>query len=322
MRARLLLIVASVVLTLGLAEGALRRWSPAWIIPYPPRCYRPDLFERFDAHGYRLHPSRVLGLSYPPGAPRRVTVTSNADGFRDRRDFRDGDPRPRVVVLGDSMVFGMGVEEDERVTEALERLEPGWRVDNLGMVGFGPDLMLRALEAVRFEPAPRAAVVAIFSHDLYRVVPEAVGVGFPLPRYALIDGRLTTVPYPARPAWERLYLTQTVRYLRARYTGATFPLNAALLDRFRALAVERRIALGVVFVPGPRERADDRRRRAWLAGWARTHDTPFLDLTDAIADGGGAALYLPNDSHWNPDGHRASAARLRPFVAALLAAGG
>ena len=34
---------------------------------------------------------------------------SNAEGFRSRRDFHGQDSRRRIVVLGDSMVFGAGV---------------------------------------------------------------------------------------------------------------------------------------------------------------------------------------------------------------------
>src|SRR3990172_4784781 len=146
MRARLALLLASTLLALGLTEGGLRVARPLWAIPYPPRSYRPLLFERWDCCG-----------------------------FRARRKLGGRDPRPRVLVLGDSMIFGPGVEEPDRVTERLEAAEPGWRVDNLGMVGFGPDLMLRVLEAKGLATHPAVVVLVMFSHDVYRVVPEMVG---------------------------------------------------------------------------------------------------------------------------------------------------
>src|SRR5439155_20733292 len=111
-----------------------------------------------------------------------LTLVSHQVGFRGRRELLEAAGGRRVVVLGDSMVFGVGVEEAERCTELLEALEPGWRVDNLGMVGYGPDLMLRALEAVGLDPPPDVVVLVIFSHDVYRVAPEAPGVGFSIPR--------------------------------------------------------------------------------------------------------------------------------------------
>jgi hypothetical protein len=256
---------------------------------------------------------------YPFPGGTVYTITANADGFRARRELGEPDPRPRVLVLGDSMMFGPGVEEPDRVTERLEAAEPGWRVDNLGMVGFGPDLMLRALEAVGLATRPAVVVLAMFSHDVYRVVPEMVGAGFPLPRYELRDGTLITVPYPERPWWMRLYLVQGLRYGVFRYTAATFPLNEAILARFHALAREQGFVPAIAFVPGREERFDDRRRARWLAAWATTAGVPFLDLTAALAAGGGARLYLPGDTHWNRDGHAAASAALRPFIAAQLA---
>jgi hypothetical protein len=287
------------------------------MIPYPPACFDRVLFQRWDPYGYRLWPSRTLRRRYPPLDGREVTIASNADGFRgDDLHRRDG--RPRIVVAGDSMVFGAGVEADERVTEALARLEPGWRVDNMGMVGYGPDLMLRAVEAVGLDPPPAVVVLAIFSHDLYRVVPEYPGVGFPIPRFVLRDGTLATVPYPARAAWERTAFVQGLRYVYWRYTAATFPLNAAILDRFLALAGARGFRPALAFVPGPRDGRDDRRRRTWLAAWAGARGVAFADMTEALRAAGGERLYLPRDAHWNADGHRAAAVALRALVEPLV----
>jgi hypothetical protein len=313
----LALAAASLLLALVAAETGLRLTHPPWAIPYPPVCFWPRLYEQYDAHGYRLWPSRRTIVRYPPGG-RLVTITSNSDGFRSRRHFRAPDPRPRIVVLGDSMVFGPGVEEPERFTDVLEAMEPAWRVDNLGMTAYGPDLMLRALERVGVELRPEIVVFAVFSHDFYRVMPEVTGVGFPLPRFELRDGQLVTVPYPARPVWMRLMLVQGVRYLYWRYAGASFPLNAAILDSVRTLAGEHRFVPALVFIPPRQERWDDRQRRAWLRAYAERFGMAFADLTPALATAGGERLYISNDAHWNPTGHRVVAEALRPFLAGLV----
>lgn len=311
----LVLIAAGLVAGLALAEVALEQLHPLWRVPYPPRCYRPGLYERFDPYGYRLRPRVHVQDEYPPGHP--MTVTANADGFRGSRDLHEGDARRRIVVLGDSMVFGSGVEERERFTERLEAAEPAWRVDNLGMVGYGPDLMLRALEQVGIGLRPAVAVMTIFSHDVYRVVPEASGVGFPVPRFVLDDGRLSTVPYPSRAAWERLALVEGARYAWARYTSATFALNEAILDRYRALAHEHAFVPAIVFAPSRSERFDDGRRRRWLAAYAATHGMPFLDLTEPLRAAGFERTYIPGDAHWNATGHQVVADALRPFLSGL-----
>ena len=101
-------------------------------------------------------------------------------------------------------------------------------------------------------------------------------------------------------------------------TILSFPLNAAILDRFRALAGERGFVPAIVFLPAKRDGWDDRRRRRWLADWAARHEVAFLDLTDAVHAAGVDAVYLPGDAHWNAHGHEVVATTLRPFLAGLL----
>ncbi len=314
-KGKLLLLVVSLVVALGASEIALHYARPGWAIFYPPICFRPDLYQPIETYGYRLFPSRSVPHRYPIERGRTLTLTSNADGFRSRREFHTADERARIVVVGDSMVYGEGVEEPERFTERLEALEPGWRVDNLGMVGFGPDLMLRALESVGLDPPPRAVLFAVFTDDFRRVVPPYSGAGFRIPRYELRAGRLVSVPYPVLPPWERLRLVQGLLYLYWRYTPATFPLNGAILDRFLEDARERHFAPALLFLPAPNDGWDDARRRAWLAAYAARTGTPFLDLTDVLHAAGVAQSYIAGDSHWSPDGHAVVAAAIRPFVA-------
>jgi hypothetical protein len=123
------------------------------------------------------------------------------------------------------------------------------------------------------------------------------------------------VPYPVLPAWERLRLVQGFLYLYWRYTPATFALNGAILDRFIARARHDGFAPAILFLPGRRDGLDDQRRRAWLAAYAARTHTPFLDLTETVHAAGIERCYIPNDTHWNADGHTVVANALRPFVA-------
>ena len=309
---KLLLLVASTALALALGEVLARAVDPEWRLFSPPICFRPDLFEQ-TPWGYRLHPGRTLRLR-PPAAD---LVVSNAQGFRGTRDLGEADPRPRIVVLGDSMTFGGGVAEAERFTERLEAAEPGWRVENLGMIGYGPDLMLRALEAVGLGARPAVVVMVMYADDPRRVAPLYAGVGFAIPRYVVRAGRLETQPYPEPRPWEHLRLVQGLSYARWRYTGAARPVTGAVLDRWRALAAEHGAVSALVFVPRARDGFDDRRWRGWLAAWAAAARVPFLDLTDALR-ARGPELYLPADSHWSAAGHAVVADALRPFVAREL----
>ena len=313
---KLLLLVASTALALALGEAIARAVDPDWRLFSPPVCFRPDLFEQ-TPWGYRLHPGRTLRLRPARGGMREELIASNAQGFRGARDVGDADPRPRIVVLGDSMTLGGGVPEAERFTERLETAEPGWRVENLGMIGYGPDLMLRALEAVGLGARPAMVVMAMYADDPRRVAPLYAGVGFAIPRYVVCQGQLETIPYPEPRPWEHLRLVQGLSYARWRYTGAARPVTQGVLDRWRTLAAERGFVPALVFVPRARDGFDDRRWRGWFAVWAASARVPFLDLTDAL-HARGPELYLPGDTHWSAAGHAVVAEALRPFVAREL----
>lgn len=295
------------------AEAILRTRAPEWAVVHPPVNFRPDLFEAAP-FGYRLKAGGPYVYAYARSRLRPVTIHVDRDGFRSRRPAGTADSRPRIGVLGDSMVFGQGVEEDERFTELIEARRPGWRVDNLGMVGFGTDLMIRALEAVGLREQPTAVVLCVYTDDLRRVVTSYVGMGFPLPKYVLANGALETIDYPEPRLWERLRLYQAVHYAVTRRTPSTFPLNEAILDRFLDLSEAHAFVPVVVYAPSPDDGWDDRMRRDFLGGWAADRGARFLDLGDAIARAGGKALYLDSDSHWNAAGHAVVAAEMTRYL--------
>jgi hypothetical protein len=165
----------------GAAELALARLDRFTAPFYPPTPSPGDaeLFEAFEPHGYRLVPSRAIEHTYPPHGPgmRTVTVAANAHGFRGGGLDHPSEPRPRIVITGDSQVFGVGVEARERFTEALATRRPGWRIDNLGMPGYGADLMLRAVEHVAVPLHPRVVVICLYTDDWRRVRPAYAGMG-------------------------------------------------------------------------------------------------------------------------------------------------
>ena len=106
---------------------------------------------------YQQH-DPVLGWRPIPGVTARhhttefdVSYAIGAHGFRQRDpplqrgNREDGSPRPRVLVLGDSFVFGQGVAEEERFTE---RIAAALDIDvvAVGIPGSGTDQQLLLYE--------------------------------------------------------------------------------------------------------------------------------------------------------------------------------
>jgi hypothetical protein len=112
------------VAVLGVATGllleiALRIAEAAGLVSLPER--------QTEAHAFYEDRNPHYGVWHPPNATYRATrecydvaYHSNSVGARDRERSRRSS-QPRVVVLGDSFVEGVGVESHDRVSDRLER---------------------------------------------------------------------------------------------------------------------------------------------------------------------------------------------------------
>ena len=107
------LAIASGLVALGLGEGLVRLAAP--------QSLRPAWDD--EVSGIRVPRSGLVGRQTAPGK-FAVTVSINAQRFRSRREFAPGAAPgvTRIAVLGDSLAFGWGAEDDETYPAQLERL--------------------------------------------------------------------------------------------------------------------------------------------------------------------------------------------------------
>jgi hypothetical protein len=310
------LLAASLLLGLSVVELGLRAFGAFAPPPSTPVPRRPDLYRADPELGYTLVPSTRTTYRYPLNSTRDIALVSNADGFRSDREIDAPDPRRRLWMLGDSMVLGDGVDAADRLTEVIEQRAPGWRVDNLGMTGWGLDLMVRAFEKMSRRIRPDVLVLAFYTDDFRRLGPYYSGQGYPAPKFQLKDGVLSEAPFPAAPSfWSRLRLVQAVQQIVWRLTRNQYDLNAALLDRLRR-DTGTDTALAVVFVPGRGDTSEDQERRAFLAAWCLRTQTPFLDLTTTIHGPDIDAAFIPGNPHWSEHGHRLAGEAIHKFLQA------
>jgi lysophospholipase L1-like esterase len=209
---------------------------------------------------------------------------------------------------------------------------------------FGPDL-LRAVGGDLFvvdsgEPPPPALAALRrlrFASHLWRFVAA---------RTALVPGRNPTgagdpgegaadsggAPGPRFLALqsERLFALEAERADGPPQVEAAYGATELALDRIRQWCQERGVALSLVLLPDrlqvednlltavasrvgrSREEFDLERPQRFLAAWAARYGLPVVDLLPSFraASAAGAALYLPNDSHFSPEGHRRAAEQL------------
>jgi len=317
-RVKVAVVTAAILVTCVFTELGLRVYGAYAPPVYPPRPAQPDVYQPDPDVGYRLWPSKTSPFRYPRRSGVIVPVTANSDGFRNSREFDEHDGRARILVIGDSFTFGLGVRAEDRFTEQLETSESGWRVDNMAMPGWGLDLMVRALERYGRKADPDIVVLAIYSGDFWRLHPYFAGAGYALPKFAFAGSELVTVPYPSLRRWHRLRLVQLLYQTAWNLDRDRYDLNEALLDRYLKDAGTVGFAPAVMFLPEKTTSAGDSRRRHFLGRWTSRNRVPYLDLTDAIRAVAGDDIYIEGNIHWNQAGHRLAATELRVFLAHLL----
>jgi hypothetical protein len=265
---------------------------------------------------YRYDPE--LGWSPIPGSSSIVTNARTFQTQHNRLGFRDiefeRDARPVLLFLGDSFVWGVDAESDERFTDLLRERIPNYRTVNAGVSGYGTDQEYLWLQ--RIWPVVRPdVVVLIFCTDNDRVdnrtnirydgyrkpyfVPSSAG-GLEL------DGQ--PVPYSLqvyiRENWlvRHFWLARTAvaAYVEIRYPRLSVPdPTEQLVDKIRDFVRARgaRLVVGL--------QTSDEKLIQHLSG----KGIPFVAFDGAEA--------YPSDfgSHWTPAGNRAVAERLSRFLA-------
>lgn len=302
------LVFAAALAEVGLRLAGQFEPPPAELTPL-----RPELNVADPELGYTLKPSTRTTFRYPPSSPRDLDLVSNRDGFRNSREFDEPDTRPRLWVLGDSFTAGEGVNSADRVTEWIERVEPGWRVDNLALTGWGLDSMVRAYERISKRLKPKAVLLNFYTDDFRRLRPYYSGMGYASLKFEIEKGALVDVPFPEPPGFfRRLRTVQAVEQTYWRFARNRFDLNKAILNRLREdLGAD--VKLAVAFLPGRGDTAEDRARRTFLSDWCRDTQTPYFDLSETMSKAGDSA-YIQGNPHWNERGHEIAGRALQAFI--------
>lgn len=347
MRSNWAALAIGVLLALALAEVALRVLQPIPDVANPLYAFH----EADPVLGWRGKPNARMRFRRPDFD---VFVAHGPEGFRAPDPAPPASPHCRLLVLGDSFVWGWGVGQGEVVTDEIQRSRPDCAVVNRGVNGFGTAqqllLLRRELATTRYD----AVALLFYGNDVADNLSSKRGRR---PLFVLDEGRLVPRNQPPAAlidpvqralrdysrvyqtldfgasvlehAWERptplpAQIARAGKNLRFEdLPGAAVTL--ALLDtmaqeardagsRFVLISIPNGSELTALTSPYPVVRAT----RALLEEASRRHGIPWIDLTPAFhaATQAGAALVYPRDAHWTPAGHRLAAESL--LAAGLL----
>ncbi|MBX3049922.1 MAG: SGNH/GDSL hydrolase family protein [Caldilineaceae bacterium] len=165
-------------------------------------------------------PDPVTGWSHLPGVAARsfnpfyefdVQVTLNSRGIRgpETLTYARTDGVYRVLLLGDSFMEALQVNDDETLGEVLRshlqaQLGRPVEVINSGVSGFGTDQELLWLREEGVKYAPDLVLLAVYPHNDFmnnaEVLESANQGAISKPFFALADGQLQLHYYPYDPA--------------------------------------------------------------------------------------------------------------------------
>lgn len=254
---------------------------------------------------------------------------TNSMGWRDvQRDFAKKPGTKRALILGDSYVFGVGVDDGERVSEALEREIPGLEAWNLGVTAYGPDQELLLLESLIADAQPDLVVwFACLSNDVedvrcavryshakpwFEIAGDELVLHAPEP--SLLE-RLRDASYVAEFVCAPLDGRTLAHQLAPPWTGPAsqdrdgVELFGRVAARIAAVAAEHGAKFQCVTIPSRAPEAD-----TLALAELRTRGIDVLDLGSMFESASETDLFLP-DRHWAAPGHalaaRALAAEMR-----------
>lgn len=154
-----LLVGGSILLAVIVAEGILRL-APGLLAVELQQITRADPRDYGVVHPYigHLHnPNNALLIS---GRDFRAVHHTDGYGFRNAWPWPD---KAEIVVLGDSVTFGQGVEDTQAWPAILAQFFPASRVINLGLIGAGPQQYLRVYETFGQKLRPKIVLVGYFT---------------------------------------------------------------------------------------------------------------------------------------------------------------
>jgi lysophospholipase L1-like esterase len=279
---------------------------------------------------YKYRPLSTQQIPTEPGE-QPIEYRHNSLGFRDEEHVR---PKPpgvfRIVALGDSFTYGVGVEFEDSYLVRLERMlnaRPGPRVEiiKLGIPRYFPAAERLVLEHYGLPFEPDLVLVAVLPNDALdtRFGLDAVVVdsGFLISRRAKELGPLAIWLYRHSHVMRILlrYGTQIDPSVRAE---DIWKENGIYEDAWQAMeldlqgigkmAQEHGARFAVVNIAqsslwGPTSTYTDER----LARWARQQDVTFISTLAALrAASEHARLYWEVDGHCRAAGYEVIATTL------------
>jgi GDSL-like lipase/acylhydrolase family protein len=279
---------------------------------------RQDFSERSLAYGYDAE----LGWAPVPNSVSMVTTARTIHARHNSLGFRDiefkPDQRPVMLFIGDSFIWGVDAEANERFTDLLRDRLPHYQIVNAGVSGYGTDQEYLWLKRIWPDIHPDVVVLFFCTDNDRKDNTTNVRYGrYHKPFFeSAADGTLRLSGQPAPKSLQLLikesWLVQHLWLARAA-ASATIELASPpvavpdpterLVSRIHEFVGSHDAKLLVAL-----QSTDDR-----LVAQLRAERIPYVALD------GAPAYSLEYGSHFTPEGHEFASRRLLGLINATIA---
>jgi hypothetical protein len=287
-------------------------------------------------------------------SPQEVHVFDPGVGWRLRPFYRDDDngvfvnnrglrmsedidygpafyAKPRVLLVGDSMVFGPKVKQPSIFSEVLQREMPQVRVINTGVIGYNN--VLEDVTMRRLLPLVRPQLSVLFfcefndalsnnRNDHFQAYATLEGNGVVLheasrhdhqPFYKRLDLWLVTNRLLGLNGRDLIYARDRVDLVVRKKDAYVMRLESKLIEDIAQVSRSANTKLVVIDVPTNDQIHREDTRNWVLQDVCRRVNVRYLNLKDVYPANSGP-LFLVNDAHWSEKGHRFVADVLQKIV--------
>jgi hypothetical protein len=255
-------------------------------------------------------------------APNLLTTRINATGEEwsvrtdqngQRLIAQNPRARHRILILGDSLSFGEGIEIEDRFDVKMLSSLPDARVVNTGTMGYGTDQEYVAFRNWRHLLESGDIVLIVLNQSDYFDVLRRRFFGRAKPYFEKVDGSYVLRPPPIG-LWERWSDRSRVASVIARFVEPTAPESSddpsqsIEIIRFILGRIREEVPRGVRIVLAHQGTRDFLEPKLGLSStiFCQFADV-CIDLDDALA---ADPVHLLPDGHWSASGHAAVAQAL------------
>lgn len=348
-----LLSTSFVILILELIARALvvTPWGkPEEYSKVQPRSYSQYSFVSDPVLGHVPSPNFVGRMTFVDEYD--VTFHTNADGLRDREYEANPPSVKRILVVGDSFVWGTGVGQSEVFAKVLEQRLNGneassrYEVINAGVGGYSIDQYEIWLDRLRPKYAPDIVLLVLFvGNDFGKYPPRD---SLPIYRWIQVKNGYRVRVRNKVDSWvrwnsalgffvlgrmDRLEETIHKSFRGQENVEAIVATAEPYLDAIRYKTERARARIVVLIIPDKRQLHKElsrqkrinkepvmvlskgfERRRQLALKYLDSVGVPYLDLFPRFQKRPVQRLYYEIDGHFSPEGHAYVAELLEPWL--------